>query len=353
MSSTCKRAHFPSTEPCRITAEVKNRNGTDRWWCGTHGAPAWGKHGERLDSCSGVINGPVSPRSQLRLDLDEFPGGVGLWGALPGIMESGHDGTARGVHVHARERADGPKCIDETFDTVTIVNGSEEFEITGEAATALVAPKVLRLPLKRLTCPRCQNSHLDVGEFSVVPHVKHQCNRCGRHFFDDGKQAAIANPLAELQTELGHADARRVRSGRSIAIRTRDFGGGISIWGSNPALLWTRSCAEETGIHVHAWSGAGTLLVDDTFRRVAIDGIELRPEMVRTLMLQRALPHLTGKIRSLECADCGHPQFDRGTLALRPHHHDSCEACGRPFVGEDQRRLLVCNPLVAVEAALA
>jgi hypothetical protein len=48
-------------------------------------------------------------------------------------------------------------------------------------------------------------------------------------------------------------------SKKTLNIRQKDYSGGIQIWGSNPAFIWTGKNAEEEGIQVgepHSSSGS-------------------------------------------------------------------------------------------------
>jgi hypothetical protein len=62
-----------------------------------------------------------------------------------------------------------------------------------------------------------------------------------------------------------------------LVLKQADFPGGIQIWGSNPAIVWTASRHEKAGIHVHAFrrDGDGTPERDETFSEVVIDGVRL------------------------------------------------------------------------------
>ena len=77
---------------------------------------------------------------------------------------------------------------------------------------------------------------------------------------------------------------------KTLDIKQSEYPGGIQIWGSNPAFLWTGFKHEEEGIHVHAFlEGQAEPELDDTFREVTIDGIQLDPVIVRILMAQNVI----------------------------------------------------------------
>lgn len=63
---------------------------------------------------------------------------------------------------------------------------------------------------------------------------------------------------------------------KSLRLHTSLRSYGISICGSNTALLWTSPKTEEYGIHVHAYATDGREpTIDETYDKVIIDGIEL------------------------------------------------------------------------------
>ncbi|BAN00539.1 hypothetical protein [Ilumatobacter coccineus] len=346
MSTACGQARRPSTEPCHIDSEVKNRSGHPRWWCYTHGAPAWGAGGTRLRECPGANRPEPPPDEILELDVDSYLGGVGLWGAVHPVINTGPRVKEWGIHVHARDRPGGAKAIDDTFERVVLRGSSETIEVDALAATSYLVANVFDLELKRLGCPHCGGIHLDAEEFAAEAHRKHQCNHCGRHFFDPDGEPSISNPLAGLSESFGRRGGVTT-SQEALSIKQSDFGG-IAVWGSNEALLWTAERPEESGVHVHAWSDAGALVIDDTFGRVSIDGEQLNPEQVRVLMVQQSLSFLRDRVVDLACTGCGTPHFDVGLDGLRPHDLHICHHCGAEFKGRSRYRKVVSNPAVAL-----
>ena len=131
--------------------------------------------------------------------------------------------------------------------------------------------------------------------------------------------------------------------------------GGIQIWGSNPAILWTNEKHEDSGIHVHVYSenDPASLKYDETFGKVVVDGLELDPIMVRTLMAQNCLPHLKGRIISLQCSKCGKWHFDEGSAAFTPAIARACLECGNVIKSNIKLRKVVSNPLKQVLDTLA
>jgi transposase-like protein len=276
-----------------------------------------------------------------------------MWGALPPIYNTtGLASFERGVHVHVRPSANGRKSIDRTFAVVYLrvpgLAGEEYLQLKPEAAESFAAGAVFNKALKTLNCPHCGSFHLDAGFFSVFPHKKHQCARCGREFFD--RTACISNPinLAKEVYEDFQEGRQTVPAGRKLVVNQSDLVGGLEIWGSNPAFLWTQRRPEESGIHIHGYSESGVRIVDDTFDSVKIDGHLLDEDMVRVLMVQTNLSYLRTHVASLTCPHCKLDHFDRGDSAIRPHREHICENCGRSFSAPGRKKLMVSNPLVGV-----
>jgi hypothetical protein len=133
-----------------------------------------------------------------------------------------------------------------------------------------------------------------------------------------------------------------------------DYPGGIQVWGSNPAIIWSSEKAEEEGIHVHAYKRDSELPdCDDTFSAVEIDGVELDPVMVRTLMAQKSLPHLEARVVSLKCDRCDEMEFSTGEQAFTPAVGRPCSKCGGHLSGPTRLRRMVGNPLIATLERLA
>jgi hypothetical protein len=174
------------------------------------------------------------------------------------------------------------------------------------------------------------------------------CQACGRQFNDSEK--SISNPVALLKRV--HCDVQPIRAPRELDIKQTSFPGGMQIWASNPALVWTSASAEEAGLHIHLYDSKGNIVVDDTFDRVAVDGIGLNEAHVQHFMAQQALPHLSEKVVSLMCPHCDNPHFDTGDLAFFPHVEHTCEQCSEKFLSRGRRKLVVSNPFEAVRKNL-
>jgi hypothetical protein len=164
----------------------------------------------------------------------------------------------------------------------------------------------------------------------------------------------IGNPIVGVRYACGVGEHKTEPSEKKLEIRQADFPGGIQIWGSNPAFLWTSRRAEEEGIHVHAFlDGEKDPELDDTFGEVIIDGVRLDPEMVRLLMAQNVMPSLKDRIRSIDCPACTRPQFGVGEAAYTPTATQICSGCGHECAAPGRLRKVVANPLPAILAELA
>jgi len=61
--------------------------------------------------------------------------------------------------------------------------------------------------------------------------------------------------LHGFKQATGLASQKPVPAGRTLRVRQQEYPGGVQIWGSNPAIIWSAEKAEEEGIHVHAFKG--------------------------------------------------------------------------------------------------
>jgi hypothetical protein len=291
-----------------------------------------------------------------RLDLDKYRGGVALWGAAPAVYDTTPLPMERGIHVHARLTPRSEKDIDLTYEAVRIVGkGLPTAGIVVNQIDAIyyLVSSVFGFSTRFVTCTHCSWPHLDKDWFSVHPHRRHLCAGCGKHFHDSAR--GIGNPIVGVRDACGTAEHRVVRAPKNLNMEQSQYPGGIQIWGSNPAFLWTQPKHEEEGIHVHAFvtQGQAQPTVDDTFAHVIIDGVRLDPVMVRVLMAQNVLPLLKDRVRSVNCPTCGHPQFDAGEAAYTPSPMHTCSQCGREFNTRGRIRNTVANPLPAILADLA
>jgi len=343
-----------SNKPCNIRADVKLRNGYPNWWCHTHYASARGEGGKRLDKCVKADQLAVLPEDKIHIDITEYPGGVGIWGSLQAVYDTKREIPEKGVHVHLRRNVGEEKKIDRTFKEVYVRLPGKLFKdenwvmIDEYTACAYTASILFNKDIKVIRCKHCHREHIDADWFAVHYHKKHFCTYCGRDFIDT--ERGISNPVLSLQQALHEQlkDREIINVDRSLNISQVDYPGGIQVWASNPAIIWTASRPEEAGIHVHLFKekNAGPDS-DDTYGEVIIDGIKLDADMVRTYMVQRSFSFLDRLIVSLTCPNCEKEHFDNGDLAFQPHKDHDCEHCGANFKDGTRFKGVVSNPIVA------
>ncbi len=342
------------SKECDIVEVGKSRNGKFRYWCMAHGANATGRYGTRLQICEGAYLA-ISEADCFDLDGSKFPGGIGVWGAVEPIYNTSSFEFVPGVHVHARmSDSDDMKSIDKTFPAIRLSWDYNLFErkqviIDQQAAVNYLASRYLDAKIDHLFCSHCGAVHLDSDYFAVHPHRRHLCHACGK-YFSNGERG-ISNPVAFLRKLRDDSDENRMyeRATEVLQINQADHPGGIQIWASNPAILWTVPRPEKEGLHVHVFGRSAQTeherCKDDTFGKVIIDDICIDENMARQLMIQNSLPYLKNKIDSLYCPDCLCPHFDAGIIGFSPHKEHICENCGGKFVTPGKRRLVVSNPL--------
>ncbi len=345
-------------QKCEIVQVGKRRDGGFRFWCLAHRASATAKYGKQAERCVAADDPEVSDAESVLLNPLQYQGGVALWGAVPAVYDTTIRPIDRGIHVHARGERGGPKLIDQTYRSVKLRVQSDLLNesdlVVGELdAIYFMASSVFNRRMKYVTCTRCGYPHLDKDWFAVHPHKKHLCAGCGRQFSDT--EEGIGNPAIRLQQAFEKGTVRRlVSADRKCKIKQRDYPGGIQIWGSNPAFVWTAEKAEEEGIHVHAFrDDTGSYSIDNTYSEVEIDGITLDADMVRNYMAQAILPHVAGRVVSLACPECGRVHFDREELAYTPHDNHQCEHCGKSFKAPGRLKRTISNPMIAIAKLLA
>ena len=282
------------------------------------------------------------------LNIDEYSGGVALWGAVPPIYDTTRLPLERGIHVHARKMRNGVKDVDRTVRAVRLTGGGISPSVVClselEAIYYMVST-IFGFEMRHVLCPYCGYSHLDKDWFSAHVHQRHLCAGCGKYF--RGSVPGIGNPIRRIQRYFSSEGGNPYKSLMSLNLAQRDFPGGIQIGGSNPALVRTSEDAEEEGIHVHASEVNGeTRSLDDTYSDVVIDGISLDPVMVRTLMAQSALPHIENRIVSLTCIRCLKSEFSVGDEAFAPKAGRTCSICGEKLKGAARLRKAISNPII-------
>src|SRR6266403_1260535 len=279
-----------SSTECKVVAVGKRRDGGTRYWCLLHKADATAKYGKRAKTCRAAHIPPIRPDDVLTLDIDEHKGGVALWGAVPAVYDTTRLPMDRGIHVHARPTPTSAKEMDCTFRAVRILSqrlGQDGILVSELDAIYYMATSVFGHEMKYVTCSYCGYPHLDRDWFSVHPHRRHLCAGCGRHFTD--ASIAVGNPILGARSACGIKTHKSRLSRKTLRIRQVDYHGGIQIWGSNPAFLWTSRRQEQEGIHVHAFRQTTDQPdLDETYGEVVIDAVKLDPLMVRVLMAQTA-----------------------------------------------------------------
>ncbi|MGI9066942.1 MAG: hypothetical protein ACR2HX_11140 [Pyrinomonadaceae bacterium] len=344
------------TTNCDITLVGTRRDGGKRYWCLKHRADATAKYGRRATTCRYAHIPPISSSEILKLNPNRYQGGVGIWGAAPAIYDTTLLPLEHGVHVHARHRDGGKKAIDATYRGVQLLlskraSDTPAVEISELDAIYFMVGSVFGYEMRFVECTFCKFPHLDKDWFSVHAHRTHLCSGCGKLFRDEVR--GIGNPAVKIRSAFDHSH-RLQPSQQSCDIRQSDYPGGIQIWGSNPALLWTANRDEEEGIHIHAFDQDGTtFLIDDTYSEVTIDNVRLDPKLVRVMMAQSALPYISGRVMDIFCQTCGTAHFDEGELALTPHNDHCCKSCGAKLRATGRLRKTVANPMYGVLDQLA
>lgn len=338
-------------QKCRIVMVGKRRDGGKRFWCLEHKADATAKYGRRSKKCRYAHVPPISLDDKLTIDPTKYKGGIAIWGAVPPIYDTTEQPLERGVHVHARKHPRGKKLIDKTYRSVEVIVGSEQtIEISELDAIYFMVSSVFGYPMKFVECTFCHFPHLDKDWFSVHNHRTHLCAGCGRLFKDDVR--AVGNPAVKIRESFPN-NHRVHEAKKAKKLCQKDYPGGIQIWGSNPALLWTANRNEDEGIHIHAFDRNGKIKLDGTYSRVTIDNIFLDPQLVRIRMAQSGLPHIAGRVTNIQCEGCGEQHFDLGESAFTPHDDHCCHSCGLKLRSKGKFRKTIANPLCATLDQLA
>lgn len=343
MGTPCER-HTPETQlgvgACRIINEVRKRNGKPLHWCTTHQQEAGMPDGTPLERCPGSWFQEVPEERQT--DVDAEAGVFAVWGALdPPIVIGNCPLEAGGVHVHHRDRAGGDKDIDDSYEIVRVHRGAALVTVEAMAARALTMSLMLGLPVVAMRCPKpsCQAWHVDENKFATHPHAKHQCGRCGRHFWD--RNPSVSNMLVNAYDTLGLTPPPSpVLVDRPRDLESAEYSG-IAMWPSTPAIITNRVGAEEAGIHIHAWDSGGNLAIDETYWPVVLDGEPIDLHQLRVLTVQRALAH-GAPVVALACANCGTSLTTPESGWVEPRTSHNCIDCGHMT---RTRRRSFANPL--------
>lgn len=342
-------------QPCNIVDVGKRRDGGTRYWCLNHKADATAKYGKPAIECRAAKVPPVLAHEILDLSLDKFQGGIALWGAVPAIYDTTRLPMDRGIHVHARLTAQSSKEMDQTFRAVRLLSGQlpkSGIVISEIDAIYYMATSIFGFGMRHVLCSYCGWPHLDKDWFSVHPHRRHLCAGCGKHFRDS--EIAIGNPIVGIRAACGIRDHKTTPSRKKLNLKQSDFPGGIQIWGSNPAFLWTSDRIEEEGIHVHAFAKEGhDPDVDETYGQVTIDSVKLDPVMVRYFMAQKVMPSIKDRIVAANCPKCGEAKFCEGESAFTPATRHSCSRCNHGFAAPGRLRNTIANPLPEILGRLS
>lgn len=345
---------IPDGDSCHIVSVGKRRDGGTRYWCLRHKADATAKYGKPAVTCRTALFPPITEQDILTLDFAEYPGGVALWGAVPPVYDTTTQPLDRGIHVHTRRSSDSDKELDKTFRAVRIVGQQLPdggLYVDELDAIYYMAATIFGQTMKQVLCTDCGYPHLDRDWFSVHPHVRHLCAGCGRHFRDTG--AGIGNPICGVRDVCGIRTQAPKLSKKVLEIRQQDYVGGIQIWGSNPAFIWTGKSSEEEGIHVHAFrEGAPMPEVDETYGQVTVDGISLDPVMVRLFMAQSIMPSIKDRVVAVTCPSCRLGILDEGEPAFTPATTHHCKRCEKDVPVTGRLRNTIANPLPLVIAKL-
>ena len=345
-----------AVDDCQIVPVGKRRDGGKRYWCLRHKADATAKYGRRASTCRVAHVPLVTERETLSLRLQEYPGGVALWGAVAPVYDTTNRRLDCGIHVHARVEVGGKKETDGTVRAVRLFVPGLHFAgvvVSELDAIYYMVSSVFGFETRRVECTFCGYPHLDRDWFSVHPHRRHLCAGCGKYFRDD--EVGIGNPIQIVRAACGLQISRTKPAGRALNIKQAQYPGGIQIWGSNPAFLWTSPVREDEGIHIHAYRSDDDQepVIDETYSDVRIDGVKLDARMVRVLMAQSALPHLRRRIVAADCPSCGEHKFCLGQAGYTPALTHRCGSCGREFSARGRIRKTIANPLPAVLTGLA
>ncbi len=339
---------------CRIVLVGKRRDGGKKYWCLEHRADATAKYGRRAKHCRQAHLLPIGPRDTCSVRMSQYPGGIAIWGAVSPVFDTTRLPVPTGVHVHAREVPDGGKELDDTYRRVALLGPStpsKGFVISDLDAVYFMVSSVFGFKVKHVVCTECGCPHLDKDWFSVHKHQTHLCAGCGKTFRDS--ERSIGNPVAIVQDTICKGRTKVAPANRNKNIDQRDYAGGLQIWGSNPAIVWTAERHEEEGIHLHAFDEHNKIKEDDTFSELVIDGIKLDSTMVRVFMAQSALPHIEGRVVDLSCPRCDFPHFDSAEHAFSPHEVHLCGNCGYTFRNRGRLRKTIGNPTIGLFARLS
>ena len=286
---------------CTFVNAGKFRNGAERWWCQTHQSH-WGTKGD-LQSFTNTRSARCSNHAQrmsyvvnpLTVDLTEYAE-VGLWCSLPAAISTIEiRPRAPKLHLHLRKQVGGVKNFDKDVAAAAIAwsprpsqSGNPDItsiSVTPPAAFEFLCGLESNREMSCVSCKHCGYPHLDLGDFARKPHRRHFCGNCGRDSTISSKPI-VSTPL-QLLREQFFKDVRYEPAMRSIDLDTYE-GCTYTIWASTPAIVWTASRPQESGIHVHVQQGEERI-VDDTFGAVILKGMPLDRSTLLRSMFSRTI----------------------------------------------------------------
>lgn len=77
-----------SSWECQVVAVGKRRDGGTRYWCLRHKADSTAKYGKPAIACRASHITPIGAKDRLELDIDDYSGGIALWGAVPPVYDT-------------------------------------------------------------------------------------------------------------------------------------------------------------------------------------------------------------------------------------------------------------------------
>lgn len=339
---------------CRIVFVGKNRNGSARYWCMEHHAPAWGKGGLQLSECLALSKAGPWDRLRVNLDSKEELRQLLLRAYLPPAYDTASP-------VSEISPAGGPAFSGEiSREDFPEYDGQEHLVPRAEelAVVSQVASHTFGYETVYLECPHCGEAHLDVDWFAVNPHKVHLCLACGRSF--RVKEANIGNPLSPGKAVWEEIRRQKVSfSGDRLEIRQKDFPGGITVGAAINTFYGNTLKTEAGGVLIRAFGADSRRpATEGIYAHVTIDGVPIDGGWARLYMVQQTLPFLRGRILALRCPDCGEPLLDAGESSQEnggaracpgekagymPDSLHRCKRCGKVF---GTRRRVVSNPFV-------
>jgi hypothetical protein len=302
----------------------------------------------RTNAISEISEAYLPLPRRISLDLEDYPGGVAAWGALPAVFDNHSQEYDRGVHIHARCKDSGKKYIDQSFQEIEIRWNNKSIILTEANAVCFTMSSIFNIEIQSHSCKHCGIALLDQGLAAVKASYDHYCSFCGQ--LTTTNVRCVVNPIMAFKEYMGDFLVQRpsILPSRRIHLSKDNFPGGFQIWGSNPSIIWTAKRNEESAIHVHAYNQDNRRIIDNTYSEVWVDTQLLDINMVRVLQIQKSLPALLPYLTTIQCPNCAMYHFDRELHAVVPHQKHQCESCYHEFVTS----LAISNPAFAILESL-